>query len=130
MEKNKKWNLRSLINKGLEIPRVYFIYKEKEMSNIKSIFSRATIRGVADYLLFGNGPDEDDRSYEERMEEIYLRFEKAVAKYDPNPTSELLDLCNELTSETASVYMEIGVQAGVLLMQDLAKNMGRDEEKK
>ena len=64
------------------------------------------------------------------MEEIYLRFEKAVAKYDPNPTSELLDLCNELTSETASVYMEIGVQAGVLLMQDLAKNMGRDEEKK
>ena len=40
-----------------------FIYKEKEMSNIKSIFSRATIRGVADYLLFGNGPDEDDRSY-------------------------------------------------------------------
>ena len=100
------------------------------MSNIKSIFSRAKIRGVADYLLFGNGPDEDDRSYEERMEEIYLRFEKAVAKYDPNPTSELLDLCNELTSETASVYMEIGVQTGVLLMQDLAKNMGRDEEKK
>ena len=106
------------------------IHKEKEMSNIKSIFSRATIRGVADYLLFGNGPDEDDRSYEERMEEIYLRFEKAVSKYDPNPTSELLDLCNELTSETASVYMEIGVQVGILLMQDMAKNMGRDEEKK
>ena len=107
-----------------------FIYKEKEMSNIKSIFSRATIRGVADYLLFGNGPDEDDRSYEERMEEIYLRFEKRAISEYPNPTSELLDLCNELTSETASVYMEIGVQAGVLLMQDLAKNMGRDEEKK
>ena len=64
------------------------------------------------------------------MEEIYLRFEKAVSKYDPNPTSELLDLCNELTSETASVYMEIGVQVGILLMQDMAKNMGRDEEKK
>ena len=89
-----------------------------------------TIRGVADYLLFGNGPDEDDRSYEERMEEIYLRFEKAVSKYDPNPTSELLDLCNELTSETASGYIEIGVQVGILLMKDMAKNMGRDEEKK
>ena len=80
--------------------------------------------------MFGNGPDEDSRDYEERIEEIYLRFEKTVSKYDLNPTSELLDLCNELTSETASVYMEIGVQAGVLLMQDLAKNMGRDEEKK
>lgn len=106
------------------------IHKEKEMSNIKSIFSRATIRGVADYLLFGNGPDEDSRDYEERIEEIYLGFEKTVSKYDLNPTSELLDLCNELTSETASVYMEIGVQVGILLMQDMAKNMGRDEEKK
>ena len=28
MEKNKKWNLRSQINKGLEIPRVYYIGKE------------------------------------------------------------------------------------------------------
>lgn len=97
------------------------IHKEKEMSNIKSIFSRATIRGVADYLLFGNGPDEDSRDYEERIEEIYLGFEKTVSKYDLNPTSELLDLCNELTSETASVYMEIGVQVGILLMQDMGK---------
>ena len=41
-----------------------------------------------------------------------MRFEKAVGKYDKNPTSELLDLCNELSSETASVYTEIGLQAG------------------
>lgn len=74
------------------------------MSHIKNIFTRATIRGVADYLLFGNGSDDDDRHYEERMEEIYLRFEKAVAKYDSNPNSELLDLCNELTSETQCLY--------------------------
>ena len=93
------------------------------MSHIKNIFTRATVRGVADYLLFGNGPDDDDRNYEERMEEIYLRFEKAVAKYDPNPNSELLVLCNELTSETASVYMEIGLQAGMLLREDMVKNV-------
>ena len=72
--------------------------------NVDKIFERATIRGVADYLLFGLGPDEDDRSYEERLDEIYMRFEKTVGKYDENPTSELLDLCNELSSETASVY--------------------------
>ena len=100
------------------------------MSHIKNIFTRATIRGVADYLLFGNGLDEDDRNYEERMEEIYLRFEKAVAKYDPNPNSELLDLCNELTSETASVYMEIGLQAGMLLREDMVKNVRKDGKKK
>ena len=33
-------------------------YEErKEMSQIKGIFERATIRGIADYLLFGIGPD-------------------------------------------------------------------------
>ena len=96
--------------------------------NVDKIFERATIRGVADYLLFGLGPDEDDRSYEERLDEIYMRYEKAVGKYDKNPTSELLDLCNELSSETASVYTEIGLQAGILLMMDMFRNMNQEKE--
>ena len=96
--------------------------------NVDKIFERATIRGVADYLLFGLGPDEDDRSYEERLDEIYMRFEKTVGKYDENPTSDLLDLCNELSSETASVYTEIGLQAGILLMMDMIGNMNQEKE--
>ena len=96
--------------------------------NVDKIFERATIRGVADYLLFGLGPDKDDRSYEERLDEIYMRYEKAVGKYDKNPTSELLDLCNELSSETASVYTEIGLQAGILLMMDMIGNMNQEKE--
>lgn len=91
------------------------------------IFERATIRGIADYLLFGLGPDEDDRSYEERLDEPYMRFEKAVEKYDKSKTSELLDLCNEVSSETASVYMEIGLQAGILLMVDMIRNIGEKQ---
>ena len=90
---------------------------------VDKIFERATIRGIADYLLFGQGPDEDDRSYEERLDEPYMRFEKAVEKYDKSKTSESLDLCNEVSSETASVYMEIGLQAGILLMVDVIKNI-------
>ena len=39
---------------------------------IEKIFERATIRGIADYLLFGSGPEEDNRSYEERLEELIL----------------------------------------------------------
>ena len=96
--------------------------------NVDKIFERATIRAVADYLLFGLGPDKDDRSCEERLDEIYMRFEKAVGKYDKNPTSELLDLCNELSSETASVYTEIGLQAGILLMMDMIGNMNQEKE--
>ena len=91
------------------------------------IFERATIRGIADYLLFGMGPDEDDRSYEERLDEPYMKFEKAVEKYDKSKTSELLDLCNEVSSETASVYMEIGLQVGILLTLDMIKNKSREK---
>ena len=95
---------------------------------IEKIFERATIRGIADYLVFGSGPDEDNRSYEERLDEPYMRFEKAVEKYDKSQTSELLDLCNEVSSETASVYMEIGLQAGILLMADMLKNISQKKD--
>ena len=104
-----------------------FRYKERmdQRMYVDKIFERATIRGIADYLLFGLGPDKDDRSYEERLDEPYLRFEKAVEKYDKSKTSELLDLCNEVSSETASVYMEIGLQAGILLVTDMIKNISQ-----
>ena len=108
-----------------------FRYKERmgQRMHVDKIFERATIRGIADYLLFGLGPDEDDRSYEERLDEPYLRFEKAVEKYDKSKTSELLDLCNEVSSETASVYMEIGLQAGILLMADMIKNISQKKDR-
>ena len=108
-----------------------FRYKERmdQRMYVDKIFERATIRGIADYLLFGLGPDEDDRSYEERLDEPYMRFEKAVEKYDKSQTPELLDLCNEVSSETASVYMEIGLQAGILLMADVVKNISRERSK-
>ena len=48
------------------------------MQSIDQIFERATIRGIVDYLLFGIGPNADNRSYEERLEEPYTRFEKEV----------------------------------------------------
>lgn len=97
------------------------------MEYINGIFERTTIRGIADYLLFGIGPDEDNRSYKERLDEPYERFEKAVAKYDKKYNSELLDLSNEITSETASVYTEIGLQVGFLLIQDIMRNMSGEK---
>ena len=93
------------------------------MQSIDQVFERATIRGIVDYLLFGIGPDSDERSYEERLEEPYTRLEEEVAKHDPNPGSKLLDLSNELTSETASVYTEIGLQIAMVLMKDVIKNL-------
>lgn len=91
------------------------------------IFQRATIRGIADYLLYGNGPDEDSRTYEERLDETYLEFEKAILQRDADGSSGLLDLANAMTCDVASVYMEIGLQAGILLMKDLVRNLEMDD---
>ena len=96
------------------------------MQSINQIFFFFLIRGIVDYLLFGIGPKADNRSYEERLEEPYARFEKEVAKHDPSPSSKLLDLSNELTSETASVYTEIGLQIAMVLMKDMIKNISGD----
>lgn len=96
--------------------------------NFEKIFERVTIRGVIDYLLFGIGLDEDNRSYEKRLDDLYMKFEKAVKKYDNRPTSELLALLNELSSETARVYVGIGLQADLLLMKDMIKNIRAEKE--
>lgn len=100
------------------------------MGFTQEIFKRATIRGVADYLLYGIGLDEDDRDYEKRMDDVYHKFEKEVMEFDEDRSSILLDLANEFTSEAANVYTEIGLQAGILLMQDMARNIGKSSGEK
>ena len=54
----------------------HHIEKNVQKMFVNKIFERATIRGIADYLSFGLGLDEDDRSYEEQLDEPYMRFEK------------------------------------------------------
>lgn len=88
------------------------------------IFKRATIRGVADYLLFGVAPDEDTRDYEKRLDDTYEKYEKYVFQCEKEKQFELLNLANDMCLETASVYTEIGIQAGILLMKDMSKNVG------
>lgn len=107
-----------------EIPHI----RRRKMNFTEKIFEKATIRGIADYLLYGIAPEKDNRSYTERLDEPYERLEKAVAKYDKKADSELLDLANEITSETASVYTEIGIQAGLLLMKDMLENISFGKE--
>ena len=107
--------------------QAFVLERRMNMAYIHEILGKANIRSVADFLLFGLGPDEDTRNYEERIDELYDKFEDAVKKYDPNPTSELLDLSNEISSETASVYTEIGLQMGILLVVDMAANLRREK---
>lgn len=95
------------------------------MKFTEEIFKRASIRGVADYLLFGLVPNEDTRDYETRLDDTYEEFEKLALKCEKEKQFELLNLANAMSSEAASVYIEIGLQVGIMLMADLVQNIGK-----
>ena len=97
------------------------------MKFAEKIFERATVKGVADYLLYGMVPDRDDRSYETRLDDADLAYEKVARQYDEDGASVLLSTANELVNENASVYMELGLQAGFLLVTDLFQNICREK---
>ena len=97
------------------------------MTFTDKIFERANIRGVADYLLHGIGPTEDTRDYEARLNEAYLEFEEVALLYD-DINSKLFDCANTTNSKVASIYMEIGIQTGILLMKDFHHNINQDED--
>ena len=96
------------------------------MKFAEKIFERATVKGIADYLLYGMIPDRDDRSYETRLDDADLAYEKAARQYDEDGASVLLSAANELVNENASVYMELGLQAGFLLIADLFQIICRE----
>jgi len=95
------------------------------MKFTEEIFKRASIRGVADYLLFGLVPNEDTRDYETRLDDTYEEFEKLALQCEKEKQFELLNLANAMSSEAASVYTEIGLQVGIMLMADMAQNTGK-----
>lgn len=96
---------------------------ERYMKIATEIFEKATIRGLADYLLFGLPPNPDDRDYKKRLDDTYEEFEKIALGYDPNGASELLSSANDIACENACVYLEIGIQVGILLLADMFQNI-------
>lgn len=87
------------------------------------IFEKATVRGLADYLIYGLPPEPDERDYNERLDATYNEFEKIALEHDPNGASDLLSTANDMACENACVYLEIGIQAGFLLIADMMKNI-------
>lgn len=96
------------------------------MKFAEKIFERATIKGIADYLLYGMVPDRDGRDYKARLDNADLSFEEVARQYGEDGASLLLSAANALVNENASVYMELGLQAGVLLFIDILKNAEKE----
>ena len=73
------------------------------------IFEKATVRGFADYLLFGLKPEQDERDYKARLDDKYDEFEELALKYDSQRSSDLLSSANAMALEYGCVYLEIEI---------------------
>lgn len=125
-EKNKhKESLDKRMGRYGLMPYLSF-RKGNIMKFAEKIFERATVKGVAYYLLYGMVPDRDDRNYKARLDDADLAYEKTTKQYDEDGASVLLSAANELANEHASVYMELGLQAGFLLITDLFQIICRE----
>ncbi len=92
-------------------------YEAKDFGYTKEILEKATIRGLAEYLLYGKLYGEDPKNHEERMAKVYAHFDELVEECctEEGNISKLQDYASELVRETSEVYMEIGMQAGMML---------------
>ena len=63
----------------------------------------------------------DGTKIEANANKFSFVWKKAVEKYDKSKTSELLDLCNEVSSETASVYIAYGASQRPVLRSKTAE---------
>lgn len=103
--------------------------KGEKMSDIENIFKRATVKGITSYLLSGQIETPDNRDYQTRLDEAFSNFDEEALKLDKRQPPILLDKANELAFEVEEVYTEIGLKTGIMLMQDIMRNMNMNEKK-
>lgn len=90
------------------------------MRDMSKMLSKATVQGIADSMLSGSEKDLDKNNYKGRVEKSYVKLENAAKEQG---VSHLMGLVNELIVDTAKVYTEIGICAGIQLMRDVDRNI-------
>lgn len=91
------------------------------MINSKELFNRATMRGLAEHLLYGVSVPVDEEDYDKRLDNAFGRFDAKVKELANENANSISDCANELIREVTDLYTEIGMQSGILMMMDLIK---------
>ena len=97
------------------------------MEYVKRMFDKASIQGLADYFLYGQGPEKEKRDYDTRMKDAFEAFEKVVEQCTGERQGAIVDAANELVEEATHVYMEIGMELGLLLVEDAIHNVKKEK---
>lgn len=124
-----------LVNEGKgrgrhDLRCVFLSGKEKIMKFAERIFERATVKGVADYLLYGMVPDKDDRSYETRLDDADLIYEKVAKQYGEDGASVDVDGEGVLRRRGAASVaagsesaMQESIEDAIYAMEDLGADV-------
>lgn len=93
------------------------------MKITKEILKRATIQGMAEYLLYGSALEgkEEKIDYDVKLEQAYCKYEEVLKEHERKSSTELMDSANDMASEVAEVYTAIGLQAGIIIMHEILK---------
>ena len=95
------------------------------MNYIGEIFTRADIQKIRGFLLMGTEETRvDPRPYEERIESAHNKFQERLRKDYPDRKAleEVTERIYHYASTIEDVYMEIGLQIGVILAAQTAQN--------
>lgn len=91
------------------------------------ILRRASLKNVAHYVMCGEDCAENYGStYKERIQQTYKEFEDFLILEDKEE-QEILDRANEMASDIAAIYMELGMKAGMALMSEILCNQDGKE---
>lgn len=95
------------------------------MSYISEIFTRADIQQIREFLLHGVEGNADPRPYKERIESAHGAFSARLHKDypDENDFEEITQPIYDYVTAIEEVYMEIGLQVGVILAAQTARNL-------
>ncbi len=95
------------------------------MNITKDIFRRATLQGLADYLIYGSAIESlfPEKDYDKKLEKAYKEYEENLKTQNIESIQPFIDLANNLTSEVAEAYTAIGLKAGFLILFDILKEL-------
>lgn len=98
---------------------------EAKMNITKDIFRRATLQGLADYLIYGSAIESffPEKDYDKKLEKAYKEYEDNLKTQNIESIQPFIDLANNLTSEVAEAYTAIGLKAGFLILFDILKEL-------
>ncbi len=91
------------------------------MSYIDKIFERCDIEKISSFILHGSeGIRDENRSYYQRVQEAYANLDKWLCEQYPdfNEHEKQSRCIHRIIGELESAFMEIGLQAGILLAVD------------